>query len=114
MVQWLNDYGFSERVLEGEGYNGVAFLDHFSIPCDHFRPELEALSAQFEGKISFYQVDVVESPSLTEYMAVQATPTLILFQEGREVIRYEGAYSREALQEKIQEAMRTAGQNRAT
>ena len=109
MVRWLNDYGFSEHVLEGEGYNGVAFLDHFSIPCDHFRPELEALASQLESKVSFFQVDVVECPSLTEYMAVQATPTLILFLDGQEVIRYEGAYNREALQEKIQEAMRTAG-----
>lgn len=109
MVRMLNDHGFSEQVLESQGYVGVAFLDHFSIPCDHFRPELEALADQLTEKVRFFQVDASESPSLVEYVQVEAVPTLILYRDGEEAARYEGPYSREALQERILSVMREAG-----
>jgi thioredoxin 1 len=109
MVRTINDHGFSEQVLEASGYVGVAFLDHFSIPCDHFRPELEALADQLGEKVRFYQVDATESPSLAEYVAIEAVPTLVLYRDGEECARYEGPYSREALQERIVSLMREAG-----
>ena len=105
MVPMLNDHGFSDRVLEARGYVGVAFIDFFSIPCDHFRPELEALAELMDRKVRFYTVDVSENPSLTEYMAVEAVPTLIIFRDGEEAARYEGPYSREALNERITSLM---------
>ncbi len=114
MVRALNDHGFSESVLEAAGYVGVAFLDYFSIPCDHFRPELEALADRFSEKVRFFQVDASESPSLAEYVHVEAVPTLVLYRDGEEISRYEGPYSREALQERIESIMREAGHNRAS
>lgn len=114
MVRMLNDHGFSDEVLESSGYVGVAFLDRFSIPCDHFRPELEALADRLEEKVKFFQVDASESPSLVEYVQVEAVPTLIFYRDGEELARYEGPYSREALQERITSVMREAGHNQAS
>jgi thioredoxin 1 len=101
MVKELNDHGLEERVLECDGIVAVAFLDFSSIPCDHFRPELEAVSETMAGKIEFYKIDVTENPSITEELGVQAVPTLLVFRDGEEIARYEGPYSREALSERI-------------
>ena len=105
MVKDLNDQGLEERVLESEGLVAIAFLDYCSIPCDHFRPELEAVSETLEGKIEFCKIDVSENPSITDELGVQAVPTLLVFRDGEEVARYEGPYSREALNERLTNLM---------
>lgn len=105
MVRDLNDYGVEERVLEAEGLVGVAFLGYDSVPCDHFRPELDGVAALLEGKIEFYRLDVTENPSITEHLNVEAVPTLLVFRDGEEIARYEGPYSREALKERIEALM---------
>ena len=101
MVKELNDQGLEERVLESDGLVAVAFLDYGSIPCDHFRPELDAVSETLEGKIEFCKLDVSENPSITDELGVQAVPTLLVFRDGEEIARYEGPYSREAMNERL-------------
>ena len=75
MVRDLNDHGLEERVLEAEGLVGVAFLDYGSIPCDHFRPELDGVAEMLEAKVEFYRIDVTENPTITEELGVQALLT---------------------------------------
>lgn len=101
MVKDLNDTGVEERVLESDGLVAVAFLDFGSIPCNHFRPELEAVASNLDGKVEFYRLDVTENPSITDDLGVQAVPTLLVFRDGEEIARYEGPYSREALTDRI-------------
>jgi thioredoxin 1 len=101
MVKDLNDQGLEERVLESDGLVAVGFLDYGSIPCDHFRPELDSVSDTLGEKIEFYKLDVSENPSITEDLGVQAVPTLLVFRDGEEIARYEGPYSREALNERL-------------
>jgi thioredoxin 1 len=101
MVKDLNDTGLEERVLESDALVAVAFLDYGSIPCDHFRPELDAVAETLGGKVEFYKIDVSENPSITEELGVQAVPTLLVFREGEELARYEGPYSREALNDRL-------------
>lgn len=105
MVRDLNDQGVEERVLMVEGPVAVAFLDYDSVPCDHFRPELDAVSEQLEEKVVFYKIDVTENPSITEELGVEAVPTLLIFREGKEIARYEGPYSREALGDRISQLL---------
>ena len=105
MVRDLNDTGLEERVLESEGLVAVAFLDWGSIPCEHFKPELDAVADHLHGKAEFYRIDVSENPSITEELGVQAVPTLLVFREGEEIARYEGPYSREALTDRLMQLM---------
>jgi thioredoxin 1 len=101
MVRDLNDHGLEEKVLETDGLVAVAFLDYCSIPCDHFRPELNGIASMLDGKVQFFQIDVSENPSITDELSVEAVPTLLVFRDGEEIARYEGPYSREALNERI-------------
>ncbi len=108
MVRNLTDQGVEERVLSVDGPVGLAFLDYDSVPCRHFRPELEAVAEQLEEKVVFYRTNVTENPSITEALGVEAIPTLVIFREGKELARYEGPYSREALGDRIAQLL--AGQ----
>jgi thioredoxin len=101
MVRELNDEGVEEKVLESDGLVAVAFMAYGSVPCKHFRPELDATADAVEGKIGFYKIDVDENPSITEDLGVEAVPTLLVFRDGEEVARYEGPYSREALGDRL-------------
>ena len=97
----LNDLALEERILESDRCVAVAFLHYSSAPCDHFRPELQAVSKMLDDKVEFCQIDVTENPTITEELGVQAVPTLLVFREGDEIARYEGPYSQEALFERI-------------
>ena len=101
MVRQVTDQGLEERVVETGGLLAVAFLDYESIPCDHFRPELDAAAKELDGRVEFCQIDVSENPSITEELLVEAVPTLLIFRDGDEIVRFEGPYSREALNDRI-------------
>ena len=58
-----------------------------------------------DGKIEFFRIDVTENPTITDELGVQAVPTLLVFRDGEEVARYEGPYSREALNERLTNLM---------
>ena len=49
--------------------------------------------------------DVTENPTITDELGVQAVPTLLVFRDGEEIARYEGPYSREALNERLTNLM---------
>ncbi len=72
-------------------------MSYGSIPCDHFKPELDAMSLHYKT----YQLDVDENPHITEELGIKAVPTVVVYREGEEIARYEGPYSREALLERI-------------
>lgn len=101
MIQRLNDQCLEEIILERRGLWTVAFLDYGSIPCDHFRPELEAIARKLDGRILFFSIDACENPSMADALGITAVPTLLVFRGDDEIGRYEGPYSREALMERL-------------
>ncbi len=101
MVTMITDKGLEDRIMETDGLLAVAFLDYESIPCDHFRSELDAAANKLDGKVKFCQIDISENPSITEELLIEMVPTLLLFRDGGEIARFEGPYSREMLCERI-------------
>lgn len=106
MIRHINDRCLEEIFADfivdgGNTLWAIAFIDYGSIPCDHFRPELAAVSLKLEGKILFYWIDACENPSVTDTLGVVAVPTLLVFRGEEEIGRYEGPYSRAALAERL-------------
>lgn len=100
-LRTLNDEEL-ERVVQGSrGILGIAFLDYESIPCIHFRPELEHVAEVFQDKMDFYELNVTENPDITERCRVDAVPTLLICKDYKVLARYEGPYSREALLDRL-------------
>jgi len=66
-------------------------------PCRAMAPVFEAAAREFEPRLRFGKVDTDAQRELAARYAIQAIPTMILFQGGREIARQSGAFSRAAL-----------------
>lgn len=105
IVKRITDRDFEDLVVAEKGYFAVAFMAVTSIPCDHFKAELEGLAEMFDGRLSFYRLDVDENPTITDDLGISAVPSLIIYRKEKEIVRYEGPYSREALKERLETAI---------
>ena len=101
-VSPVNDAMLEELIVEKKGLIIIAFMGYGSVPCDHFRPELDGLAEQLDTRAKVRWIDVHENPTITEELGVQAIPTTLIFRNGEKLAHYEGPYSREALFERIE------------
>jgi len=97
----IGDLELQEILDRDQSWALIAFTSWGSIPCNHFRPEFSALTGHFITKVYCAEINVEENPSVTDKLGVVAVPTTLLLRKGKEVARYEGPYSREALIERI-------------
>jgi len=104
-VAYINDRQLREILRQSLDWSAIAFVSYGSIPCDNFRPEFEALAETFMTNVFCGWLDVDENPTITEKLKVQAVPTTVLYKNGQELARYEGPYSREALDERVRAVM---------
>lgn len=87
----------------------VDFYAQWCGPCQLIQPVLEDLANRFEGRARIAKVDTDKAPELGSRYRVEAFPTLILFFQGREVQRYEGFKSADALAKELHVALRRLG-----
>ena len=66
-------------------------------PCRMVGPVVEELAQELEGKVRVGKVNVDEEGELASSYGVMSIPTLILFQNGKEIDRVVGAQSKAAL-----------------
>ena len=81
MVKKVNTQEF-----QAEAMNAPAAVVDFNAtwcgPCRMLAPVLEEISEQYEGKVSFYSVDVDDSPELATEYRVSSVPCLVLLKNG--------------------------------
>jgi len=68
-------------------------------PCRMVAPILAELAVELDGQVRIAKVNVDEHPDLAMRHFVQAIPTLVLFQNGRELDRVAGAAPKGALKQ---------------
>ena len=81
MITKINQADFETKVVN----DSVAVVDFSATwcgPCRMLAPVLEEISEQYEGKVSFYSVDVDESPELAMQFRVSSVPCLVLLKNG--------------------------------
>lgn len=76
----------SAKEYEEIDKSGVVLID-FSAewcgPCRMIAPVLDDLSNEYEGKVSFYNVDVDDNPELAGEFFVQSIPALAIVKDGK-------------------------------
>jgi thioredoxin 1 len=93
----------SEKQFESKVNDGIVVVDFFAdwcMPCLMMAPVIEDLSKKFKG-INFVKVNVDDNSELSKKYKVMSIPTLIIFKEGKEVERINGAIPSEQLEEKL-------------
>ena len=60
-------------------------------PCRSFAPIFEQAAAQLQGRCRLAKLDSEANPQLSTQLGIRSIPSLILFSNGREVARQNGA-----------------------
>jgi thioredoxin-like negative regulator of GroEL len=97
----IGDVELQEILDRDQSWALIFFSCWGSIPCNHFRPEFSAITRHFTATIYCAEINVEENPSIADKLQILAVPTTLLLHKGKELGRYEGPYSHEALIERI-------------
>lgn len=107
MTDWmeLREDEYEERVLSARRPVLVEFWAPWCGPCRKYAPAIAGALDDLGGRILRLRVNTDESERLPEECGVVSIPTLILYDRGEEIGRFEGKMSREALAEGIRRAL---------
>ncbi len=101
----VNESGFKEMVLESNVPVLVDFWAEWCGPCRMVAPILEKLQKEFEGKISIVKIDLDANSNFSGIYGIQSIPTLIVFNNGKEVSRIVGAQGEARFKQEIEKVL---------
>ena len=90
-VRMLTSALFDSLVLQGKGPIAVEFMSYGCAHCRAIEPVLQQVAEMVKGKEKIFQVNVAVEQGLAESFEIQGTPTFVMFLNGQEAGRAEGA-----------------------
>jgi len=83
-VRVVTDASFEKEVVQSDIPVFVDFWAPWCGPCRMVAPIVEALAAEYEGRIKFVKLDTEANPGVPGQMGIRSIPTLLVF-KGRDV-----------------------------
>ncbi len=95
----VTEDSFSSDVLESSKPVLVDFWATWCGPCKMIAPVIEELAGAHSDKVTFAKVDVDKAPGVQRDLQIMSIPTLMLFEDGRQVGQLVGAQSKSKILE---------------
>lgn len=70
-------------------------------PCKAIEPVIKELVDEYKGKATIIEIDIDSQRELATDLMIQSIPTLILFQDGKEIKRFVGLQSKGTLEKSL-------------
>lgn len=86
----------------------VSLIEFYATWCPHcqaMQPIVDQIKEVVAGKIDIYQLDIDKNGDAAENEEVEATPTFIIYRDGREVWRQSGEMDGEVLLSRLKSFM---------
>lgn len=97
----IDDSSFESEVLQSEKPVLVDFWAPWCGPCRAISPIVEELAGAFGDKIKFMKCNVDENPITPGKFGIRSIPTLIFFNQGKELDKVVGIVAKSRLEEMI-------------
>lgn len=76
---------FESEVLQAEGLTLVDYWSESCVPCKALMPDIEELSAKYDGQVKFCKLDVTAARRLAISQKVLGLPTIALYKGGEKI-----------------------------
>ncbi|KAL9234160.1 hypothetical protein vseg_009059 [Gypsophila vaccaria] len=96
---------FDDLILNSEKPVLVDFYATWCGPCQLMVPILEKVGATLKDKIEVVKIDTEEYPALADKYKVEGLPTFIIFKNGKQCDRFEGALAADKLVQRIEKSL---------
>lgn len=100
-VTEVTDTNFDNEILQSEVPALVDFWAVWCGPCRQIAPTVEALAAEYKGKLKVAKMNVDDHVLVPQRYGIRSIPTLLVFKGGKVVGQIIGAVPRSKLEDEI-------------
>ncbi len=101
MVKELTDGNFHQEVEKSEIPYIVDFWAIWCAPCSMVASVLEEIAKEQEGKVKIGKINVDNEIKIANEYAIHNIPTIVIFNQGKEVERIVGAVPKDHIEKKL-------------
>lgn len=102
MIKELTDSDFHQEVDRSTLPYLIDFWAIWCPPCSMVAPVLEEIARDYDGKLSIGKINVDNEIKTANEFVIQNIPTMIIFNQGKEVERIIGALPKDQIVKKIE------------
>lgn len=96
-----------QRIEIDKTHNFIAneFVVHNCSPCRMVMPVIDEIAKEYEGKIKVGKLNIDENQELAQKYSVMSIPSFKIFKNGKIIVEFMGAQSKEKIIEEIEKAL---------